>query len=70
MESKKVVFLEIGVGAEGLKRHMKQYQKEFSDVTVVRINPEFDGSYSDSVLHMSLTCKEFFSSLTHKSKPM
>lgn len=69
-KSKKVVILEIGVGAEGLKRHMKQYQKEFSDVTVVRINPEFDGSYSDTVLHVSLTCQKFFSRLTYKSKPM
>jgi len=51
-KSKKVVILEIGVGAEGLKRHMKQYSKEFSDVTLIRINPEFDDSHGDTILQM------------------
>ena len=58
---KKVVFIEMGVGAEGLKRHMKQYQKEFSDVTLVCINPEFDGSYADAdSFHLSMGAKEAF----------
>ena len=55
---KKVVMLEIGVGAEGLKRHMEQYCKEFSDVTLIRINPEFDDSYEDDVLQFMMSAKE------------
>jgi NAD-dependent SIR2 family protein deacetylase len=49
---KKVVILEIGVGAEGLKQHIRQYREEFYDVTLIRINPEFDASYGDTILQM------------------
>ena len=49
---KKVVILEIGVGAEGLKKHVKQYQEEFTDVNLIRINPEFDASHGDAILQM------------------
>ncbi len=59
-KSKKVVILEIGVGAEGLKRHRKQYQKEFSDITLIRINPEFDGSCDKSIFHLSMGMEEAF----------
>ena len=55
---KKVVILEVGVGAEGLKRHLKQYQKEFTDIVLIRINPEFDGSYGDEVFHIQLDAKD------------
>lgn len=58
---KKVVILEIGVGAEGLKNHVKQYYKEFSNATLIRINPEFDGSYRDaSIFHLSMGAEEAF----------
>ncbi len=61
---KKVVILEIGVGAEGLKRHMKEYHKEFSDVTLIRINPELDGSHTDEgIFHLSIGAEEAFLAL-------
>ena len=54
---KKIVILEIGVGAEGLRSHVKQYHKEFNSATLIRINPEFDGSYDDTVFHISLDAR-------------
>ncbi|MCK5536154.1 MAG: hypothetical protein KAI79_04960 [Bacteroidales bacterium] len=65
---KKVIILEIGVGAEGLKRHVKQYDQEFSDSTLIRINPEFDGSYKDaSISHLSMGAEEAFLTLTKRN---
>jgi len=55
---KKVVIFEIGVGAEGLKKHVKQYYKEFSDVTLIRINPELDNSYGDTVHQVNKGAKD------------
>ncbi|UPT76666.1 NAD-dependent deacetylase [Sulfurovum sp. XGS-02] len=42
---KKVVILEIGVGAEGLKKHVQKYAREFKNATLIRINPEVDNIY-------------------------
>ncbi|NOR56606.1 MAG: NAD-dependent protein deacetylase [Sulfurovum sp.] len=65
---KKVVILEIGVGAEGLKRHVKQYYQEFSDTTLIRINPEFDTSYrNENIFYLSMSAKEAFLTLTKSS---
>jgi len=55
---KKVVMLEIGVGAEGLKSHVKNYYKEFSNATLIRINPKVDSSYSDDILKIQLGAKD------------
>ena len=48
-----MVILEIGVGAEGLKCHVKQYYEEFSDVTLLRVNPELDDTYCDTAYQMN-----------------
>lgn len=37
---KKVLIFEIGVGAEGLKKHLTEYRTEFTNSTLIRINPE------------------------------
>lgn len=55
---KKVVILEIGVGAEGMKRHVQTYYREFSDAVLARINPEFDGLDSNDALYMQMGAKE------------
>jgi len=59
-KDKKVLILEIGVGADGLKRHAKKYLGEFSDVTLVRINPEYDSSYDEHTIQVQAGCKDFF----------
>ena len=63
-KDKKVVILEIGVGVDGLKRHAKQYLNEFSKVTLIRINPEYDSSYSEHTIQVQTGCKDFFNELT------
>jgi len=62
-KDKKVLILEIGVGVDGLKRHAKQYLNEFSDATLVRINPEYDSAYDKNVIQIQMGCKEFFDAL-------
>ena len=62
-KDKKVLILEIGVGVDGLKRHAKQYLNEFSDATLVRINPEYDSAYSENTRQVQMGCKEFFNAL-------
>ena len=64
---RKVVILEIGVGAEGLKKHVKQYHKEFTDATLIRINPEFDASYGDTALHIVLGARDAILALYKKT---
>lgn len=55
---KKVVILEIGVGAEGLKSHVQHYYEEFSSATLIRINPESNNLYNrKNVYHIPLTAK-------------
>jgi len=63
-KDKKVLILEIGVGVDGLKRHAKQYLNEFSDVTLIRINPEYDSSYNEHTIHALTGCKDFFNEIT------
>jgi hypothetical protein len=54
----KVMMLEIGVGAEGLKMHANRYHQEFNNPTLLRINPEFDGSYEEArVYHTCMSAK-------------
>jgi len=63
-QDKKVLIFEIGVGAEGLKRHLAEYRTEFNDVTIICINPECDVSdenYAD--LNLSMGAEEAFKSL-------
>jgi len=55
---KEVVILEIGVGAEGLKSHVKSYCKEFSNVTLIRINPEYDSSYDMDIAQIQCGAKD------------
>ena len=49
---KKVVILEIGVGAEGLKKHVQKYAREFKNSTLIRINPEEDNIF-DADFHIN-----------------
>ena len=55
---KKIVILEIGVGAEGLKRHVQKYYDELPSSTLIRINPESDNSHSADAYHISLRVKD------------
>ena len=57
---KKIVILEIGVGADGLRRHVKKYYHEFSSAFLIRINPEYDKSYSNEVLQVPLGAQNAF----------
>ena len=66
-KSKKVVILEIGVGAEGLKRHIEQYQKGFSDVTLICINPEFDPLYGDTAFHILVSARNALLTLSRNT---
>ena len=65
-KDKKVLILEIGVGVDGLKRHAKQYLDEFSDVTLIRINPEYDSSYDEHTIQIQTGCKDFFQCTSYK----
>ncbi len=60
----KVLILEIGVGAKGMKSHVQQYFKVFSDVELIRINPEIDTSYDENVIHLKNNCKEAMDDLS------
>lgn len=55
---KKVVILEIGVGAEGLKNHVQKYYDEFHSATLIRINPERDSTYSKDIFQIQLGAKD------------
>lgn len=59
----KVVILEIGVGAEGLKNHVQKYYHEFASAALIRINPEFDSSYGEDTLQITLSTKDALSCL-------
>ena len=56
-QHKKVLIFEIGVGAEGLKRHLAKYRKEFTDAMIIRINPE---SVRRCVFNITMGAKEAF----------
>lgn len=64
---KRVVMLEIGVGAEGLKRHVRQYYREFSSAVLIQVNPEFDSSDSSDALYMQMGAKEALVALYNES---
>lgn len=49
---RQVLILEIGVGAEGMKRHAQTYYREFPHATLIRINPIVDTAYPDEVIQM------------------
>jgi len=59
---KKVLIFEIGVGAEGLKRHLHEYRKEFINVSVIRINPDCDRTQvnNNGALNVSMGAEEAF----------
>jgi hypothetical protein len=52
--------LQIKKKLDGLKRHAKKYLGEFSDVTLIRINPEYDSSYDEHTIQVQAGCKDFF----------
>jgi len=60
---KKMVILEIGVGTDGLKRHAVQYLKELPHATLIRVNPDFDTTYPEDVMHIQMGTKDFFDEL-------
>ena len=62
-KSKKVVIFEIGVGAEGLKRHLSQYRQEFSDATLIRINTDCDETKNDTQFNLRTGAKDAFINL-------
>ena len=47
-----LLILEIGVGAEGMKRHSQTYYREFPHATLIRINPVIDTEYPNEVIQM------------------
>lgn len=57
-KNKKVVILEIWVGAEGLKNHVKNYYHEFASASLIRINPELDSSYDVDTFQITLGAKD------------
>ncbi len=58
---KKIVIFEIGVGAEGLKRHAVQYEEEFSNATYISINLEIDElGNRDNILYFLTCAKDAF----------
>lgn len=57
-KDKKIVILEIGVGVDGLKKHITQHSNEFNDSTLIRINPELYFSYSEDIFCLSLSAKK------------
>jgi len=57
-QHKKVLIFEIGVGAEGLKRHLTEYRKEFSDAKVIRVNPKCSNIKDDTVFNLSMGARE------------
>ena len=63
-QDNKVLIFEIGVGAEGLKRHLVEYRKEFTDATIIRINPECDVVQDDTNdFNLAMGAEEAFISL-------
>ena len=65
---KKVLIFEIGVGAEGLKRHLAKYRKMFTNATVIRINPEKDAIYGKDIMHIEGGCRDIFVQLSTMSE--
>ena len=59
---KKVLIFEIGVGAEGLKRHTRKYHEVFNNVTLVRVNPEHEHIEYNHILNIHMGAKETFES--------
>jgi len=62
-QHKKVLIFEIGVGAEGLKRHLAKYRKEFTNTNVIRINPERDEVYGEDTIYIEGTSKDVLNHL-------
>jgi len=63
-QHKKVIIFEIGVGAEGLKRHLAKYRKAFTNTTVICINPEKDAIYGKDIIHIEEGCRDVFVQLS------
>jgi len=59
-----VLIFEIGVGAEGLKRHLVEYRKEFADATLICINPYYDDIQNDAEFNVSMRAKDAFMSFS------
>ena len=64
----KVLILEIGVGAEGMKRHTLEYYRAFNDATLIRINPEVEESYPEEVLQMEKGALEGIGEIISRSQ--
>ena len=60
---KKVLIFEIGVGADGLKRHLTKYRKAFTDVTLICINLERDEAYGEDAIYIEGTAKDVLNHL-------
>ncbi len=57
-QSQKVLLLEIGVGAEGMKEHVVRYHKRFQDAFLIRINPELEANYTETAAHLPISTIE------------
>ncbi len=60
---KKILIFEVGVGEEGLKRHLSQYRQEFSNETLIRINPDCDEIKDDMQFNLRMGVKDAFIAL-------
>jgi len=55
---RKVLILEIGVGTDGLKRHIERVRTDFEDLRVVRINPKLETEPEREVVMLPLCARE------------
>ena len=59
-QHKKMLIFEIGVGAEGLKRHSRMYREVFSDATLARVNPEKESIEYGDMINIQTGVKDAF----------
>lgn len=64
---KKVLIFEIGVGVEGLKRHLERLVPDFKSVKVVRINPESAPCEVEKMVTVSLGANEVLTELIEEN---
>ena len=57
---KKVLLIEIGVGAEGTQDHVKHYYRVFPNATLIRINPQMDSSYPTGTIQIHTGAMQAF----------
>jgi len=56
--NKRVLILDIGVGAEGMKEHILEYEKMFDNAVHICINPQETEKKNDNVLYIRMGIKD------------